>query len=223
MKKTNRSIGLQIKKSFSENIRPGLVLQALALTIVLLYFLYQPFHNLLDQIGQWKAEGNLLISGIITMFFGGLFPFLLLFLTGKINKEKALSLGIFYMLFWLWKGMEVDLLYRFQAFLFGDSNQWQVVLKKVITDQFIYGPLWAAPTMMIFYLWKDSDFNFTRMKEKLQEEDAIRRIIPVLASNMVVWIPAVTIVYMLPLSLQFPLFNLVLVFWTLILNSVAAK
>lgn len=144
-------------------------------------------------------------------------------LSGKIHSGKKRQLLLFYVLFWLWKGMEVDLLYRLQALLYGDSNHWLVVVKKVMTDQFVYCPIWAVPTMTLCYLWKDADFSISAAKARLSETPLIQRLLRVLASNIVVWVPAVSIIYLLPLSLQIPLFNLVLVFWTLILNSVSEK
>lgn len=212
-----------MKESFRENYKPGLILQASALAVVLFYFFHPGFHNLLVSLGEWKNRSGILFAGFSTALFGGLVPFLFMLAVGRDKMKGKLPLLVFYLLFWFWKGMEVDLLYRFQAFLFGNTNHWLVVVKKVTVDQLMYGPLWAAPTMMIFYLWKDSEFSFSTMKSKFREDPLLRRIFRVLASNLVVWIPAVSIIYLLPLDLQIPLFNLVIVFWTLILNSVASK
>jgi hypothetical protein len=44
-----------------------------------------------------------------------------------------------------------------------------------------------------------------------------RRVLPVMVSNWGVWIPAVSIIYMLPPALQLPLQNLVLCLWALML------
>lgn len=212
-----------LKQSFRENYKPGLLLQSAALAIVLLYFFNPHCKLLLQSIGTWKKESGILFSGFSTAIFGGLLPFSIMVLAGRMPSKKWVSLLVFYLLFWFWKGMEVDLMYQFQAYLYGNSNHWTVVLKKVITDQLIYCPIWAVPTMMGFYLWKDADFKFSNMRKKLKEDSFLRRIFRVFASNLVVWVPAVTIIYQLPLDLQLPLFNIVLAFWTLILNSVASK
>jgi hypothetical protein len=218
-----QSIGTIIAASFRENYKPGLVLQALALAVVLLYFFFPPVRSAFETLGVWKERGGFYFSGFLTAFFGGVLPFLLMVFSGKIPQGKKWQLLLFYSLFWLWKGVEVDLFYRLQAFLYGDSNHWLVVIKKVMTDQFLYCPLWAVPTMTLFYLWKDADFKISGVKTRLKETSFFQRWLRVLASNIVVWIPAVSIIYLLPLSLQIPLFNLVLVFWTLILNSVSGK
>ena len=217
------NIGEIIAGSFRENIKPGLVLQTLALAMLLLYYFFPPARAGFDVIGVWKEQGGFVFSSLSTGFFGGFLPYLLILGSGKIPQDKRLKLFLFYFLFWLWKGIEVDLLYRGQAILYGDSNHWLVVVKKVLTDQFIYCPLWAVPTMTLFYLWKDSGFGISEVKDRLKEVSFFQRWLRVLVSNTVVWVPAVSIIYLLPLSLQIPLFNLVLVFWTLILNSVSEK
>lgn len=213
-----------IKDSFRENLKPGLILQLSGLLIVLLYYFNPWFEAKLAILGEWKTRGGFLYSGTSTALFGGLFPFLLIL--GKHRGtpwKKTLSLLAFYLLFWFWKGMEVDLFYRLQAWLYGDSNHWLVIIKKTVTDQFIYCPIWAVPTMMLFYLWKDTGFRLAETRKKLKADSFRQRYLRVLFSNMVVWVPAVAIIYQLPLVLQIPLFNLVLAFWTLILNSVSEK
>ena len=221
---TNKtSIGDIITASLRENLKPGLVLQALAVTVLLLYYFVPPVRSALEVLGHWKQEGGFVFSAFSTSFFGGVVPYLLMLFTGRIAPEKQKPLFWFYFIFWMWKGIEVDLLYRGQAMWYGNSSHWLVVALKVMTDQFIYCPIWAVPTMMIFYLWKDSGFSVAELKRKLAEVSFFQRWLRVLISNILVWVPAVCVVYMLPLSLQIPLFNLVLVFWTLILASVAEK
>lgn len=212
-----------IIQGFKENIKPGLVLQAMALTLVLLYYFHGGTREILEVIGSWKLRYGYLYSGLSTALFGGLFPFIFLLFQRRIPKGQVFIMLAFYLLFWIWKGMEVDLFYRMQAGIFGDSNEWQVVFKKVLVDQLIYAPLWASPTMTICYLWKDAGFSFTKLKEMHRQESFFRRWIRIMIPNTLVWLPAVAIIYNLPLLLQIPLFNLVLAFWTLILNTIAEK
>jgi hypothetical protein len=47
-----------------------------------------------------------------------------------------------------------------------------------------------------------------------------RKVLPVLISNLGVWVPTVCIIYALPTALQLPLQNLVLCFFTLLLAHV---
>ncbi|MGC4067720.1 MAG: hypothetical protein QM784_24335 [Polyangiaceae bacterium] len=200
---------------------PGLALQACALLVVLGYVFVPEFHSALDSVGELKVRYGYLYSAIATAFFGGLVPFLYLRLSGKIAARVAHLELIFYIGFWLWKGMEVDALYRLQSTLFGDETTFRTIATKAFVDQFVYSPIWATPTQVIFFLYKDSGFSLTNMRARLREESFPKRLIVVLISTWVVWIPTVAIVYSLPSALQIPLFNLVLCFWCLLLSTIS--
>jgi hypothetical protein len=203
------------------NVLPGLALQACALLVVLGYVFVPEFHSALDRVGELKVHYGYLYSAAATAFFGGLVPFLYLRLSGKIDPGKARLELLFYIGFWLWKGMEVDALYRLQSSLFGDHATFRTIVTKAFVDQFIYSPLWATPTQVIFFLYKDAGFSLSNMRTRLQEEPFSKRLIVVLISTWVVWIPTVAIVYSLPSTLQIPLFNLVLCFWCLLLSTIS--
>lgn len=203
------------------NLVPGLVLQALALSVLLLFALSKPFATWLEGIGRLKVEYGFGFSAVSTAFFGGLLPYSVLLATGRLEPRRRGSILLFYLGFWIWKGVEVDALYRGQAIWFGDTASFVVILKKTLVDQLIYCSLWAAPTQTIFFLWKDAGFSWAGLKARLREESLGHRTIVVLVSSWVVWIPTVAIVYSLPAPLQIPLFNLVICFWSLLMTSLS--
>ncbi len=205
------------------NLVPGLVLPVFALLIVGAYYLSAPVGHWLDAIGRLKTAWGYAFSAASTAFFGGLVPFLVLWFGRRIQRERGLLELAFYLVFWCYKGVEVDGLYRAQAWLFGADASVDVIVKKVLVDQFIYNPLWAAPTQCLFFLWKDAGFSFRRVAPELRPRAFIRRVLVVLVSTWVVWVPAVCIVYSLPSALQLILFNLVLCFWCLLLTFVAQQ
>jgi len=206
-----------------KNGRAGLILQAVALLIVLSYYYLPEVKSLLNHVGELKDQYGYFYSAVATALFGGLIPFFILYFTGQVKKRQGLYDFLFYLLFWLWKGMEVDALYRFQGFFVGTDPNFLTVVTKVFVDQFIYCPIWAVPTMMICYQWKEDGFSFNRLKKTLVEEPVLPKIFTVLVSNLFVWVPAVSIIYSLPSNLQLVLFNLVLCFWALILNFISRK
>lgn len=205
------------------NLVPGLVLQGVALTLLLLYAALPVAGAFLDAVGAYKREYGFVFSACSTAVFGGVIPFLVTLMTGRVDRAQRLRVFLFYTLFWLWKGIEVDAFYRLQAYLFGDAASFSIIAKKAMVDQFVYNPLWAGPTQVWFYLWKDSDFSLSRLKRELIRESFLRRTTIVLVSSWVVWIPTVAIVYALPSALQIPLFNLVVCFWSLLLTSVSQR
>jgi hypothetical protein len=204
-----------------QNLVPGLVLQLVALTLAVSYGYCDLFRSWLDVVGETKRQFGYAFSALSTAVFGGVIPYAVLLFTGRLGAKRRVPVLVFYVAFWLWKGVEVDAFYRVQAFLFGDDATVGIVAKKALVDQFVYNPLWAGPTQVLFFLWKDSDFALGRMKVHLAAVSLLRRVIIVLVSSWIVWIPTVAIVYALPTSLQIPLFNLVICFWCLLLTSVA--
>ena len=205
------------------NFRAGLVLQAFALVLLLAYGLSMETRAMLDQVGDLKLKHGYAYSSVSTAVFGGLIPFLVLLAAGKVRADQRAWVLLFYIGFWLWKGAEIDALYRAQARWFGEDTDAVTIITKTAVDQFIYNPLWAGPTQMMFFLWKDSGFSASGVREALERESFWLRLAVVLVSTWVVWIPAVAIIYCLPSALQIPLFSLVLCFWCLILSFVSRQ
>jgi hypothetical protein len=210
-------------RAIRANFAPGLFLQAVALAVLLSYQFVPSVHQAFDALGELKKAGGIPAAVASTAFFGGLLPYLFLLFTGRISAERRLTELAFYVGFWGYKGFEVDLLYRAQADWFGSAQTLSTIVPKVLVDQFVYGLFWAVPTQMLLFLWKDSGFSFENAKQRLVKQPLLERLIVVAASNWIVWVPAVSIIYALPTALQLPLSNLVLVFWTLILTFVSEK
>ena len=205
------------------NALPGLALQAFALALVLAYYLVPGAHPAFDTVAGWKAHYGLAYSAVATALFGGAAPFLFLLLSGRIEPGRRRPELLFYLFFWAYRGIEVDLFYRLQAFAFGDKATLSAVLPKVLVDQFIYNPFLAAPAQVLFFLWKDRGFSFRAMRPQLNLAYLTTAVATVLFSTWMVWIPAVSIIYCLPLPLQIPLFNLVVCFWVLLLTFLSQR
>jgi hypothetical protein len=212
-----------IGRAIRANIAPGLFLQSIALIVLLGYELSPSVHRAFDELGELKKAGGIPAAIASTAFFGGLLPFLFLTAKGRIASGRRFSEFLFYVGFWGYKGFEVDLLYRLQAEWFGNEATFSTIFLKTCVDQFGYGPLLAVPTQTLMFLWKDSGFRLAEVRVRLAEEPLLQRLLVIAASNWIVWVPAVSIIYALPTPLQLPLSNLVLVFWTLILTFVSDK
>ena len=203
------------------NLLPGLVLQTCALFVVLAYAFLPSFHAALDNVGALKARYGYAFSALSTAIFGGVVPYLVLTATKQVPKSRALGEFAFYVGFWFWKGAEVDALYRLQGLMFGNAVTVATIASKTCVDQFIYNTLWAAPTQVVFFLWKDAGFSWSGVVRGFREQPFGRRVVVILFSGWIVWIPAVMIIYSLPSALQVPLFNLVLCFWCLLLSFIS--
>jgi hypothetical protein len=200
------------------NLRPALALQAFALVILLAYYGTGVGQAGLDSVGQLKARYGFVYSALATCWFGGVLPYLVLLTSGKIARARRGSELVFYLVFWAWKGIEVDAFYRLQALVFGGGNDFRTIVIIVLVDQLGYAPIISAPVQVLCFLWKDSGFSIASTRAALARQSLWQRTLVVIFSTWVVWIPAVTIIYALPGALQIPLFNLVLCFWCLLMS-----
>lgn len=206
------------------NFIPGLILQLVALAVALAYYFYEPVRLLLERLSDFRAHTGFLYSFVATGIFGGVLPCLYLWLQpatrGRYNFKQSAALC----LFWAYKGIEVDLWYRFLVILVGADHHVGTVVTKMVLDQFVYCPIFAVPVTVLVYAWIETGFDGrTVWNDAAAPRWYQRRAVPNLISNIGVWVPTVCIVYALPTTLQIPLFNLVLCFFTLLLAHVSGQ
>ncbi len=139
-----------------------------------------------------------------------------------MGKSKF-KVFLFVNIFWAVKGVEIDFFYRLQAGIFGNNNDFITVFYKTLVDQLIYAPLWAVPTMIAAYYYRDRGFRISGIFLEIKQNFFYKRMLPILLSGWMVWIPAVIIIYNLPLELQLPIQNIVLCFWSLMLSFLSKK
>jgi len=199
------------------NLKPGLILQAGALALVLAYYWHPPTREVLSRLSAWRVETGFAFSIVSTSIFGGLLPVLLFWSRPLTRARYNLLQGLALVAFWGYKGIEVDLWYRFMAYCFGEGVDVQTIVIKSLLDQFGYCPFFAVPVTVLAYEWIESRFNHRAVMADLRAGGWYwRRGLTVLVSSTVIWMPAVFIIYALPTPLQLPLQNLVLCFYTLL-------
>ena len=217
VEKTPLSAGFQAAKA---NVIPGLIVQGLMLAIVLGYYFYPPMTRCLEVVAGLKSRYGLLYSCISAIIAGCLIPELLTIAVFQRWRANAANLNtmIFAAIYWGYGGCVVDLLYRGQALLFGDAITFPIVFKKVLVDQLIFNPLYAAPFVVIAYDWKNSGYALSAFKGVFTWMYYKNRVIPVLIATWAVWVPIVCVLYSLPQLLQVPLFSLALSLWVILIS-----
>ena len=208
---------------FRANLVPGLVLWTVGLFVVLTYYFLESSRGFFEAVMDIKRTYGFLYSFIATGFFGGFIPFLYLWATGRINAGMISYHGVFFLLYWGARGVDVDAFYRLQSLLFGDDLNWTTIATKVFVDQFVYCTLWAAPITAFFYGWKDCDFSWSKFRDTTSKRSFLFEIARLLLSTWLVWIPATAIIYSLPPPLQVPLFSLTLCFFVLLVSVFSRK
>ena len=200
------------------NLVPGLILQAVGLLVVLLYYYFEPAKSVFMSVAGFKEQHGYVYSGIATVIFGGLIPCIVHLLTGQVPSGMIRAYALFSIFFWLWRGIEVDAFYRLQAVMFGSEASATVVIKKVLVDQFVYCVLWASPVCAFFYSWRDHRFSWRSYRVTHDAKSFLVEVMSFLVATWMVWIPATAIIYSLPSPLQIPLFNLALCFFVLLMS-----
>jgi hypothetical protein len=205
-------------------LRPGLALQITALALVLTYYFAPASAGLFARLARWQTDGGYLFSAVSTALCGGLLPFLFLRLQADTRDTHPWPHLVFFVLFWAWKGAEVDLWYRTLAWLHGEGHDAATILRKVLSDQFGFNPLYAAPVGNLCFAWKDAGFRWAPVLADLRSGRwYARSVLPVLLAVWFLWIPVTACVYSLPAPMQMPLFNVVLCFWSMLFAHITAR
>lgn len=204
-------------RSARANLLAGFVLQVTALALVAAYYQHGPTRELLGHLAQWRTEVGVASAVFTTGLFGGFLPVLYLRARKATRNHYTWTQGVAITLFWAYKGAEVEIFYRLLARYVGEGHDVATIATKTVIDQFVYCPLLAVPFTALMYEWTGAHFRGSLVAADFRAGGWIRRrVVPVLISNVGVWLPAACIIYSLPTPLQLPLQNLVLCFFTLL-------
>ena len=212
------SVGLRGARA---NLVPGLILQLFALALVLAYYYHAPTREWCGRLAAFRTEQGFIYSLVSTSFFGGMLPCLYLKLSPATRDRYNSKQNLLLILFWAYKGVEVDFWYRLLVRFVGSGTDVGTIVIKMILDQFVTCPLFFVPVTVLVYGWCESRFNTAAVIADFRTPGwYLRSVMPMLISNLGVWTPTVCIIYSLPSALQIPLFNIVLCFFTLLLAHI---
>merc|ERR1712224_128659 len=121
-------------------------------------------------------------------------------------------------------GASEIVLYLLQAALFGEKASTLVVVKKTIFDQFLAVPLVYTPNGYIWLNIPQYKYSISALVDSISnwQKFAIT-ICGQQVATMIVWIPAKAIVYSLPLSLQIACFNILVMFFSMLIHALHGK
>ena len=96
------------------------------------------------------------------------------------------------------------------------------MVEKVAFDQFVFKPVWGVLIVLLF-LWRQRRFSLAATLPVLRRGFYRARVLPLLVPSWLFWIPMVSIIYALPVPLQFLLFVPALAAWSLIMVFIADR
>jgi hypothetical protein len=207
------------------NFVPALMLQAVMVALLIAYYVSPATRDLLDQLAALKARWGFGYSAVAAIIAGAVVPELLrvvVFQSGRVSRGNLRNL-VFTVPFWCSMGVIVDVFYRAQGGWFGTDASVATVLKKVLVDQFIYNPVFAAPVGAWLYDWKNSGYSMAGTRRFFTAAYYRQVVAPILFATWGVWIPVVTVLYSLPSLLQVPLFALALSMWVILYTWISEQ
>jgi hypothetical protein len=219
-------LGSAFKKgvhSAAQNISVMAALLSTMGAIVLAYYYWPAAATVLSRYAAWQHSGGLFRTGLAAGFAGGILSELsLIYLRdgGRWNGSHLENMAFRFVVFFI-SGAVVGKFYEWQAIWFGNGTSWRVLLPKVLVDQFVYSVFWSTPYQTITFRWQALRYSGSRLWKELDGNFVIERMLPVVVTNWMFWIPGVILVYSMPLILQMPLNIFATAIWSLLLASLA--
>lgn len=202
--------------------RPFVLIQTSAALVAVAYGASASFRAAAAQAAAWKAAGGLWAAAALTAVAGGILPEVAKMLADRGRSALRGRGGeiLFNTAFFAFDGLVIDPLYRGEAVLFGRDTLVRTVVEKVAFDQFVFTPLWSVAIVVLF-LWRQRGYSLAATRPALARGFYRTRVLPLLLPNWLFWIPMVSIIYALPVPLQFLLFVPALAAWSLIMVFIA--
>jgi hypothetical protein len=200
------------------NLLPALCVQSMMVLLLIAYHQHPRTYAFLHQLADLKQRFGYFYTSTSAIIGGALIPEILrivFFQKGRILRNNAANL-LFTIPFWGVMSISVDLFYQLQAQLFGTSVDFATLAMKVSLDQFGYTAIFATPVTCILYDWKHNQYRLRGLGHVFGLKYYREAVFPVLLTNWAVWIPMITVIYSLPLTLQVPIFGLALSMWVLL-------
>jgi hypothetical protein len=200
------------------NFLPGLFVQVAVVLTLLGYGFHEPTRQFLFHLAALKEAMGFWFAALSGAIAGAVLPELLtiaVFQKGRVTRANWDNF-VFAALFWASQGVCVDFFYRGQALVFGTGADAATIAKKVLVDQLLYTPLFAAPLAVYVFEWRNRGYRFAGFSSLFTWAFYRDHILPTQVANWCMWVPMTSMIYSLPSLLQIPLFSFALSFWVMI-------
>lgn len=200
-----------------------LALLAAMSVLVLIYYCWPTGAAVLSWYASWQHAGGFFRAGLVAGFAGGILSELSVIYIcdgGRWNTAHLENMVFRFVVFFI-SGVIVYTFYEWQAVWFGDGLSWRVLLPKILVDQFVFSVLWSTPYQTLVFRWKTLRYSGSRLWNELDGKFVIERMLPVLVTTWMFWIPGVTLIYSMPLVLQMPLNIFAMAIWSLLLAGLS--
>jgi hypothetical protein len=202
--------------------RPFVLIQAAAVALAVAYHESTAVRAACAIAARWKTSGGSVFAAVSTAFAGGILPELAKLAAGGGRRALRGRAGeiAFNTAFFALNGVVIDALYAAEAAMFGSGAGLLTVVEKTAFDQLVFTPIWLVFVTLLF-AWRQREFSWHATRPLLRRGFYRARVMPLLIPSFLFWIPMVSIIYAMPVALQFLLFIPALGAWSLIMVFVA--
>jgi len=191
--------------------------------LVAIYYLWPAGAIVMAEFGQWQHTGGVLGAALAYGIAGGILSEIsIVYIAdrGRWTLHHLENLTFKFFLFGIGGGIVYEF-YLLQAFWFGDAATWSVILPKVLVDQFGFTVFWCTTYQTLAFRWQILRYSGRKLWNELGGDFVIKRMLPVLITNWMFWIPGTILLYSMPLILQLPLAVFANAIWAVLLSAVA--
>lgn len=199
-----------------------LALQAAMAMVVATYYCWPAGAAILARYAAWQHAGGVLAAALATALAGGVLSELSRVYfqdKGRWTLTHVDNMVFNVVLFFICGGLVYEF-YGWQAIWFGEGATWSVLIHKILVDQFIYTVIVSTPLYAFATRWHGLRYSGTKLWQELGVNFITERMLPVLVTNWMFWLPGVTLIYSMPSILQTPLFIFATAIWGLLLPAV---
>ncbi len=212
-------VGIQAAK---KTFMPAICVWAMMAAIAAAYYLFPASHHLFGGLITLQEQMGILFPSLGMGLSVGLLAESVRVLMSRARRwsrentiNALFNFGVFGVM-----GLTHYYRYAFQDDMFGTGASLQVLVPKVMFDQFVWTVLAANPYQAVLYLWKNSGFRWREVVAEMLPFRAFwgTKMLPVLITNWAFWIPMASLVYCFPSELQLPLSIFAVTIWVLLLS-----
>ena len=187
------------------------------------YYCWPAATAIFSRLAAWQHAGGVLYAGLAMAFAGGILSELSLIYFQNKGRWTAAHLDnmVFKTIFFFVNGSIVYEFYTYQTYWFGEGTAWSVLLPKIMVDQLIYSVIWSLPFQTFLFRWHHLRYSGRRLWMELDWSFVVERMLPILITNWMFWIPGVLFIYSMPSVLQMPLAIFATAIWSVLLSAVA--
>ncbi|MCE2693364.1 MAG: hypothetical protein LW645_03725, partial [Verrucomicrobiaceae bacterium] len=111
-----------IASVFRQNRASCLALNIIAISLVVSYYQVPALAGFWESLGALKLRWSFAFACVSTMFAAVVMPTFIQLVQGTLPQEGKWQRLALLMLFWGYRGVEIDLFYRLQGMIFGHGN-----------------------------------------------------------------------------------------------------